>query len=132
MGITTYCAVPTRTVENGPQIEEEHGRDTSRRELGRRVELWFGNGDVCTQVIHADSTPDRSNEKHCATTKPVDQEEKPDNCTQELDDTEDTGREQRGVGTGNSDGLEDGLHKRQSFSRILQIRGAHGIIRTGE
>jgi hypothetical protein len=120
-GTTTYCAVPTRAVENRPKVEKEHGRDTPRGELGRGVKLWFGDGNVCTQVIHAYSTPDGSGEEHRSTAKSVDQEEKPNDCAQELDDTENTGREQRGVGTGNSNGLEDSLHNRHSFSQMLRV-----------
>ena len=107
----TYGSVPGGAVEDRPQVEEEHGDDASGTELVGNVArlCWLGNGDVGSDGIHRKGTTDTSYEQHCATTESIHEPEQPNNCAQELDDTEDTGSEKRRVCTGDTDRFEDRL-----------------------
>jgi len=52
---------------------------------------------------HGDCTADSTDEEDSATAVAVDDEEAPNESESGLDDTEDTGGEQRGAGAGNAD-----------------------------
>lgn len=119
--------VPGNGVEDGPDVEEGHGGDSSRRQGGGRVELRLCDGDVPGDNVpgesqlqsrlrwiegegnaHAESSSNRSNDEDSATTVAINNEECPNESTDGLDDTKDTRGEETSRGTSNPDGPEDG------------------------
>jgi hypothetical protein len=63
--------VPGWSIENGPQVEEEHGRDTTAAQGIALVVLRLGDFDVCTNNPQADGTSGCTDEQQVAATDAV-------------------------------------------------------------
>lgn len=100
--------VPGWGVEDGPEIEEEHGCDAAAVHVGLRVRGGVGDLDVGTDDPETDGTTKSTDQEQVATTDTVNQVQKPDKGNDSLDDTEDTGGEHASVGTSDTNALEDG------------------------
>jgi hypothetical protein len=103
-------SVPSWGIEDGPQVEEEHGCDTAAAEAVAGVLLWFGDLDVCTDDPETDGTTCGADEEEVTATDVVDEPEEPDKGYHGLYDTEDSSGEETGVGTPDTD-LEDCQHE---------------------
>ena len=68
----------------------------------------LSNGNVCSDVIQADSTAKGTKHEKVATAQPVDKEEEPDNGHRSFDNTEDSGGEETGICSSDADRFEDG------------------------
>lgn len=80
--------VPGGSVEASPDVEERDGGNTSRAQLGAgRVVLGLGDGDVGTDVVHADGTSGGSDDQQGLSAEPVYQVEQPYDGSSELDQT---------------------------------------------
>lgn len=113
-----WGAVPSRAVEASPDVEESHSRNTSGGQRLVRVLGGVGDVDVGSDVPHGKGTTDATDEEDRTTSEAIDEDEKPDDSSKEFENTEDTGGEQRGVGTSDTDGLEyGGLAWRQKYER---------------
>jgi hypothetical protein len=100
--------VPRGSVEGGPQVEEEDGRDTAGREAFGSVVDGIGDGNVATDIPEAQRATNSTNEQHGPTAEVVDEDGDPNKSENSLDDTEDTGGEETGVGAADAEGAEDG------------------------
>lgn len=101
--------VETGRVEDGPDVEEGDGRGTSGREWGSwGIVLRLGDGDVSSDVVHGERSTGGTDHEDGLSSESIDEVEQPDDGTQKLDETKDTGRQQGSVGSGDTDGLEYG------------------------
>lgn len=103
-------AVPGGRVEDGPQVEEGHGRDAAGRQtaIRGRVVGRVGDLDVGAYVVQTNGAAESTVHQEVPTAEVIDEEEKPYDCHDCLDDTKDSSGEQRGVGACDADGLENG------------------------
>jgi hypothetical protein len=141
--------VPGRSVETSPDVEERDGGDTSRAQLGTRsVVLWLGDGDIGTDVVHADGASSSSDDEQGLSAEPVYQVEQPYDSSGEFDQSaadwekvtddqrtlddvlhinhlQDSGSQETGVGPGHSDGPEDGRRVLYIVFLISSLSSAH-------
>jgi hypothetical protein len=91
--------IPGRSIEDGPQIKEEHGRNTTAAQAVGGVLLGLSNLDVCAHDPQADRTTCSTDQQQVTATDVVDQPKQPDESHYGLHHTEDSGGEQTSVGT---------------------------------
>ncbi len=72
------------------------------------MESRLGECDVASDIPQAKRTTDCADHQQVTTTVLIDQEDEVEDCEYSLDDTEETGGEERVRGTGDTDGFEDG------------------------
>lgn len=84
------CTIPGGRVNSRPEVEEHNSSDTTASQMV----LWiFGrvdDVDVCAQNPHADGACDTTDQKQLASTKLINQEQKPDESHDGFDDAKDT------------------------------------------
>lgn len=64
-------------------------------------------GNIASDVEEAERAADSTDHEEAATAKLVDEEDEVDYCSDGFDDAEETGGEERGIDSGNTDGFED-------------------------
>ena len=94
-----WGTVPGWGVEDCPQVEEEHGGNTTTGQAVAVVLLRLGDLDVGTDNPQADRATGSTDQQQVTATDLVDQPKKPDESHYGFDDTEDSGGEQTSVGT---------------------------------
>ena len=97
--------VPGRGVEDGPQVEEEHGRNTTTVHMGLGVLGRFGDLDVCADDPQADGATGGTDQEQVAATDAINEVQQPHESDDGLDDTEDTGSQKGGVGASDTNTL---------------------------
>lgn len=100
--------VPGWGVEGSPEVEEEDGGGAGWSEIGGDVLGWLGDGDVGTDVVEAETTSEGTNHQKTTTAKSLNKEEEVDEGEGSLDNAKETGSEEGGVRSSDTDGLEDG------------------------
>lgn len=83
--------IPRGRVRRGPQVEKGHGADPARGQRSARLgsQPWLGEGNIAANVPHAQRAGNAAEHEQFATSELVDQEEKPEDSHDCLDDTED-------------------------------------------
>lgn len=89
-----WSTIPGRGIEDGPQVEEEHGHDTATIHVRLGVVLWICDLDVCADDPHTNGTTERTDQKQVTTTNVVDKIQQPHEGDHSLDYAKDTGCEQ--------------------------------------
>lgn len=92
-------SVPGWGIEDSPQVEEEHGCNTTASQAIALVVLRLRNLDVRADDPQADGATCGTDQEQVSATDLVDQPEQPDKGHDRLHDAEDSGGEQTGVGT---------------------------------
>lgn len=108
--------VPGRGIEDGPEVEEEHGRNTTAVHAGLGVLGGFGDLDVCTNDPQADGTTDSTDQEQVTTTDAINEIQQPHEGDDSLDNTEDTGGQETSVGTSNANTL---CGKKKGVSKVV-------------
>ena len=106
--VDPWGTIPRWRVEDGPQVEECHGADTTVAEGLRDVLRGVSYSDVAADVPHAERATDSSVHEQVAASELVNKDEEPEKCDDGLDDAENASCEKRGGGTDDTDRLEDG------------------------
>ena len=104
-------AVPRGRVEGGPKIKEEDARDTARGErlrLGAVRRFDADGGQVAADDPHADGAAGAADEEKVAAAQAVDEQEEPDEGETGLDDAEEAGGQEGGVGATDAERGKDG------------------------
>ena len=91
--------IPGRGIEDGPQVEEEHGRNTTATEAVTLVVLGLRDLDVCADDPKTDGATRSTDQQQVTATDLVNKPEQPDEGHDCLHDTEYTRGEQTCVGT---------------------------------
>lgn len=102
-----WSTVPRGCVECSPKVEKEHRCDTARSERCTLVLLWFGNRNVSSDKPQTKGATQSTDHEQVASAQIVNEIQKPDECEDSLDNTEDTSCQERGVGSLDTDALED-------------------------
>lgn len=92
------CAVPRRSVDSRPQVEEKDGRDAAVLKVVCRVVGRVDDVDVCANDPHADRPCDSSDEQQLPSSQLIDQKQEPDECHDGLDNAEQTCQQVHRVG----------------------------------
>ena len=101
------CAVPRRCVEDGPQVEEEDRGNTARGQWCGGVGVDTSVENVTTDDPHANRATDGTDHQELSASKVIDENQDPDNGEDGLDHTEDTGGQEGGAGSADTDRGED-------------------------
>lgn len=94
-----WGTVPGWSIEDRPQVEEEHGCDTTAAQAATRVIFGFGDLDVRADNPQTDGTTCCANQQQVTATDVVNQPKQPNESHNSLHYTEDSSREQTSVGT---------------------------------
>lgn len=123
------CTVPRRCVENGPQVEEEDRGNTARGQRGGGVRINTSVENVTTNDPHANRAADGTDHQELSASKVVDENQDPDNGEDGLDHTEDTGGQEGGAGSADTDRGED---LSQQLALVFTIIRLHFQLTLGE
>lgn len=105
-----WCAVPRWSVEGSPKVEEEHGGDTTRAQVGtctRGGSLNCGGRDVSSQNPHADGATEGTSHEQVPATKVVDHEKHPKEGEDSFNDTENSSGQEPSVSALNTNCLKN-------------------------
>lgn len=97
----------------------------------------FGGCDVASYVPQAERTAESTDHKQATTTELINEEDEVDDGEDCLDDAEETGCEERGVGSSDSDGFEycwgivvDGINSEECQCAVHYWKGAKFLPRS--
>lgn len=113
--------VPGRGIEDGPQVEEEHGSNTTAIHGGLGVIGWLGNLDVRTNDPQADGTANSTDQEQVTATDVINEIQQPNEGNYGLDNTEDTGGQKTSVGTSNANTLQNQVSKYPPLLLLIQL-----------
>lgn len=108
--VNPWGTVPGWCIKCSPEVEEEHGRDTTWAELSiwLRVIGGIGDGNVGTNIPQAQWAANSADDEKKSSTEMVNQVKKPNECNSGLDNSKDASGEQAGVCAGDTNRAEDG------------------------
>lgn len=101
--------IPRGSIECSPEVEKEDSSDSSRAEVGiLRIGGHIGCRDVSADNPHAARASQRTNHEQVATAQLINEDEEPNEGQDSLDNTKETCGEEAGVGSLDTDRLENG------------------------
>ena len=123
------CTVPRRCVEDGPQVKEEDRGNTARGQWCGGVGVDTSVENVTTDDPHANRATDGTDHQELSASKVIDENQDPDNGEDGLDHTEDTGGQEGGAGSADTDRGED---LSQQLALVFTIIRLHFQLTLGE
>lgn len=102
-----WRTVPSWGIEDSPQVEEEHGSNTTAIHTLLLPGFRIGHLDICPNHPQADRATQTPDKKKHPSSHTINQVEKPDECRDRLDDTKNTGSKQSAVVAFQANTLED-------------------------